>query len=354
MKRFFKVIAIFMVVILCVGSISTLFDIGGSEPTGPGTTVQRPTENPGNTEEPGENEEPDVPDVPGEEPDEPVIPACTHVDADDNSVCDKCGEAFSDGQDLFGGTVINNVDFSSSMTKDALNGISDNVVQNGYSVGGVSVGYISTESGSLHYETRAEDVVNSSGAAVNIHFGIHNETKQGSVHPVAKEDYDYITIDFDISTETQYFYRMTFKIQGKDFFGNQTVDDYPYFEIIRRDGEYYLCIYDGGIVDICTFENASHITFVIDTKDNLTKLYLDGEYIYEKENNQNLEYLVYLRAYFPSGFVEDGCSVDFDNYTVSTFGNGDGTYSGAIDRAFNDRSINLTECVDSVLYNKNN
>ena len=39
---------------------------------------------------------PDKPNI----PDEPEAPTCEHRDADDNGVCDSCGEAYSDGEDV--------------------------------------------------------------------------------------------------------------------------------------------------------------------------------------------------------------------------------------------------------------
>ena len=347
MKRFFKVIAIFMVVILCVGSISTLFDIGSDEPTGPGDVVERP----------GDHEEPDAPDEPEEpdEPTEPEEPSCTHVDADDNFLCDKCSESFSDGQDLFGGTVINNLTFSDDVSKNVFENTETGASQ-GYSLGGITAGVIQTNGGYLNYKTTSEDVLNYSDKASQIYFGIHNDTRKGFVQPVEVSTFDYMTIDFDVSTDTQYFSRTAFKLQGKDSAG-ATYNEDTYFEIIRDNNAAYLSVYNGGRIDICEIMDRTHITLVICIDhDNLEsskiKLYIDGEYKAIKAYSSEMESLIYLRAYFGAGFVEENCSMNFDNFTVSTFGSGDGAYSGALEEAINNTSINLTECADSVLFHK--
>ena len=354
MKRFFKVIAIFMVVILCFGALSTFFELGSDEPTGPGTIVDLPSgEDPACSHRDADDN--NLCDLCGEAYSDGTDieePSCTHVDANDDKSCDKCGEAFSDGQDLFGGTTINNLTFSEIVYKDVLNGTERGSAQ-GYSLGGITPGFITTESGYLHYETRAEDLEEYSDKTSQIYFGIHNDTKQGFVQPVYKSTFEYMTIDFDVWSDTQYFSRMAFKLQGKDSEGN-TVNEQTYYEIYRYEGRVYLAYYESNLIDICEIGDRVHLTFVISRVDSKIKLYVDGEYKHTNNYKSDMESLIYLRAYFGQGFVEEGCFVNFDNFTVSTFGEATGTYTGAIRSAYNDTSINLTECADSVLYNKNN
>ena len=68
MKRLLKAIGLFMVVILLIGVVSSLFNVDSDEPTVPGTTEPRPsvpgTDEPSGSEEPSEPEGPDVSDEP--------------------------------------------------------------------------------------------------------------------------------------------------------------------------------------------------------------------------------------------------------------------------------------------------
>ena len=339
MKQTVKIVGLFLVAILCISLFANLFDGGSTdEPSGPGTIVQKP---------PADTDVPEDPEVSEE---------CSHVDADDDSFCDKCGESFSDGQDLFGGTVINNLTFSDNVSKDCLTGLESGTAQ-GYSLGGLKDGLITTESGYLQYEMRAEDVENTNSSTETIYFGISNETRQGYVSPVDVSTFDYLTIDFDVWTDTEFFPSIAFKLQGKDS-DSSTTNDGSYIEIgtSSSDGNYLAKRID-GTVESFGIGNEIHLTYVICiNRSNIylsvVKVYLDGEYLTSFSSFPHSS-LVYLRAYFGVGYEVPGASVNFDNFTVSTFGNGDGSYKGDLVDLSKDNSITLTECADSVLFNKN-
>ena len=342
MKRFFKTIAIFMVVILCVGSISTLFDIGADEPTGPGTTVQRPEENPDNNEEP---------DLPGEEPDEPEIPACTHVDADDNNVCDKCGESFSDAQDLFGGTVLasktfdgETVTFENGVGKPNMGSFNPNA----------KYGIFTTENGYAKMSTNDSHA----GTVSDSFFSIYaNEEREA----IMLNEFDYITIDFDLWTDSDYLSPIHF-IFLENWQTNLSSTNHLMISK-NAEGQYYLNINNSDDVsrEISTSEKL-HFTFVIKTKvqsfgyyDPKVLVYLNGEFITEQAcSMSDFGQLEQLRILFVKQTVEAGKSVCLDNIQVSSFGTRSDGYSGALKAAYMDHSINLTECADSVLYNKTN
>ena len=84
-------------------------------------------------------------------------------------------------------------------------------------------------------------------------------------------------------------------------------------------------------------------------------VYLNGIYIGFFNYNPEVDSFSYLRFYIGTiGSLDSDYNVNIDNFTVATFGNGNGEYSGAISEAARNSSINLTECADSVLFNKNN
>ncbi len=390
MKTFFKTLAFCMIFILFLSCVTSLFDFG-DEPTGPGNIVQKP---------PTDTQEPDEPT----EPEEPEEPSCTHVDADDNELCDlcgesfsdgiecshadvddnalcdncneafedgcdlhrdsdddnacdTCGESFSDGQDLFGGIVINDLTFSNLMYKDATEGIKNNVVQAGYSVGGVKTGIITTEDGYLKFSTDAYDNEN---VDTFISLFMKNQSTENLSECISIDTFDYMTIDFDVWTDSNFFDYMIFRFQGKDESESASFDKLPYLVIVNNGNSYLASSYETDIPlkTISVPSEKVHITYVIDNASLYarTRIYVNGEYLCGNLSllSDTMSEINFLRVYFSSGFVDDGRSVCFDNFVVSTFGSGNEAYTGAISELFGDTSINLAECVDSVLYNKNN
>lgn len=330
MKRFFKVIAIFMVVILCLGSISLLFDGGSSDkPSGPGTTVQRPSDD---NKEPGENEEPD-------EPIEPEIPACDHVDADDNSLCDKCSENYTDGQDVFGGTVTQLVDFENGADHNfsfAANKYGTKTYENGYA---------------KLYTTDADE-----GIELDNHMSIYLCSSQSAISLNAV---DYITVDFDIWTEDELIMPITM------IFGNSNGDRFTSSapKIYKNtEGVGYFTIHgQESYVKLKEFNGTEpiHVTLVISPLKSGSNyypqicMYLDGERAITTVLGATSD-LFSIRFGMGKQTVSANKSVCMDNIQVATFGSGNGAYDGAIATAFSENGYNLTECVDSVLYNKNN
>ena len=110
---------------------------------------------------------------------------------------------------------------------------------------------------------------------------------------------------------------------------------------------------------VCNFRNTFQLkkvpeSLVINlTAENRYILYVNGKYI-TSEASPLLDYadLTHLRVFIGNHSVTAGESICLDNFTVATFGSGNGAYSGDISELFGDTSINLTECADSVLYKK--
>ena len=327
MKRFFKVIAIFMIVILCVGSVATLFDVGSSG-SGPGTIVE-------------------IPNIPAE-------PSCTHVDANDDSLCDLCAESFSDVQDLFGGTVLasktfdgETVTFENGVNKPNMGSFNPNA----------KYGIFTTEDGYAKMYTNESHA----GTESDSFFAIYPNEERAAVDLTK---FDYITLDFDLWTDSDYLSPIHF-IFLENWQTNLTSTNHL---IITKNSDdcYYLDTNNtGGVSREITTSEVLHFTFVIKTSvqnggypvtyDPKVLVYLNGEFITEKAcNMSDFGQFEQLRILFVKQTVEAGKSVCMDNIQVSGFGTSADSYSGALSEAYKDHSINLTECVDSVLYNKNN
>ena len=322
MKRFFKVIAIFMVVILCLGSISLLFDGGSSDkPSGPGTIVQRP---PADTDVP---EDPEVPE------------ACSHVDADDNSLCDKCSESYTDGQDVFGGTVTQLIDFKYGADSDFI-------------FAGNKYGTKTYEDGYLKLYTTEED----EGLEIDnfIRLYLCDDRSSISLNLV-----DYITVDFDIWTDDEFILPLTviFGNSAEKYFSGNAPRIYESSE----GGAYFTILGQEGAVVLKRFNGTEpiHVTLIVKPYKSGGNyypqicMYLDGEKAITTVLAATDD-LGSIRFGMGKQTVSANKSVCMDNIQVSTFGDGSGSYDGAIATAFSENGYSLTECIDSVLYNKNN
>ena len=82
-----KRVQIFLLILLLLPVLSLFASIGKrfSKVEDDSLNVETP---------PTDNEEPSEPENP------PSEPECSHVDADDNGVCDSCGTEYSDGEDV--------------------------------------------------------------------------------------------------------------------------------------------------------------------------------------------------------------------------------------------------------------
>ena len=334
MKRFFKVIAIFMIVILCAGSVSLLFDSGSSDkPSGPGTIVQKP---PADT---------DVPE-------DPEIPACSHVDADDDSFCDKCGESFSDGQDLFGGNITSLDTFDEYVYFDD---VANKPYMESFNPH-CKYGTFTTEEGYAKFYTTEED----DGIVSDSFLGIYANDER---EEIMFSSFDYMTIEFDIWTESEYISPTNFIFMGNS---NQGMLQSTNHIVISQNSEGY-AVSVNNLEDVVSrdidLSEKLHITFVLKT--SIEQLgypvrykpgvivYINGEYFTDRAIYISEFYsFEQLRIYFPNKTVEADRSVCLDNVQVSTFGTSKDSYFGALDEAFNDHSIKLTECIDSVLYGR--
>ena len=323
MKRFFKVIALFMVVILCLGSISLLFD-SGSKGSGPGTTVEKEcTHRDAND------------DILCDKCGDIFSDGCEHRDLNDDAVCDNCAEAFEDEQDLFGGTVTQLVDFENGADHNfnfAANKYGTKTYENGYA---------------KLYTTDADE-----GIELDNHMSIYLCSSQSAI---SLDAVDYITVDFDVWTEDELIMPITM------IFGNSNGDRFTSSapKIYKNaEGVGYFTIHgQESYVKLKEFNGTEpiHVTLVISPLQSGSNyypqicMYLDGERAITTVLGATSD-LFSIRFGMGKQTVSANKSVCMDNIQVSTFGDGSGSYDGAIATAFNENGYKLTKCADSVLY----
>ena len=176
---------------------------------------------------------------------------------------------------------------------------------------------------------------------------------------------DYMTVDFEIWADEKEDGTADFiRPLHIAFVGTKNDDDFKFVPSMvvgsAKGNDNYL-----------TFENSAyksepfdctkrtHITYVVamnvssDGYFPEVSVYVNGNYVVTFKNaignDVDLTKMRITCASSSSNKVV-GTSVCVDNVTVATFGNGDGSYSGDISELFEDYSIELSECADSVLY----
>ena len=327
MKLWFKAIVVFLVAVLCLGGVSMLFDGSDSTTSNKGPIINIPTLTP----EPDDNP-----------PEETV---CTHIDADDDRYCDYCAVSYSDGNETVANGTPFNVNHITGYNVDSVVLNLPGMVTYGlYGRSGVSfsVGEKMTYRGTEEAGSRER------------FFGVSATKDDVYTNRVSclLNDYDYITVDFDLSTEDNYpfeFYlrpvfsnssnvntnkngkMLYFKSEGSSFYARQNEDE-----------EWQL------------LPSTVHVTYVFETSTKNFLVYFNGEFFFKYEDvAKDAVFFDSIKLFMPAGEVpEDGESISIDNIAVYSFGNGDGSYSGDIVDAINDSNKSLAECADSVLYTK--
>lgn len=166
---------------------------------------------------------------------------------------------------------------------------------------------------------------------------------------------DYLVLDFDIWTKSEYFEEMFFYFQG-ELNGEKAVRDSTPRMTLQKNS--YGTYFNGDVVtDEFLVEDTSyplHITYIVKLNHDAlsdTYTYINGKFFSSTMNTHyTFDYLDHFRVFMPIYHENSGVSVCFDNVQVMTFGNGDETYSGPISTCFNDTSIKLQNVPDSVLY----
>ena len=165
--------------------------------------------------------------------------------------------------------------------------------------------------------------------------------------------YDYITIDFDVWTDSSFFESMEFKFVGRDSSDGHIQASYPELFLTGKS-------WDATYVPYSNPQIPMHLTFIItENSDSAYRvsMYINGNHFKTVDYAlQGFEKLYYLTLWFSKGSINAGHSVCFDNVQVMGFGNGDGSYSGSISELVdaNGNPMNLYFVEDSVVYKKYN
>ena len=214
----------------------------------------------------------------------------------------------------------------------------------------INYGSISTLDHYLEFTTE-EDAQNAKeSCAISFDFG-------KGYSSVNITNMDYITVDFDIWTNTRFANELVFYFTDS----LKNIDDNPRLSIkyYEDTGETYIGENTSGRYSGMQFisdpTKPMHLTFVckLDNGSSTTYVYLDGKYLCSANNftHTDLRYFdMYLRP------VEErsnqGVSICVDNFQINTFGRYGKPYTGALDDLYESTSKTLFDCEDSVLYNK--
>lgn len=221
--------------------------------------------------------------------------------------------------------------------------------------GSVRYGAPDTDDGYFRYST---DEFNTGD--VNSYMGFYlRDSQTTKTDGLYLSKYDYITIDFDMWSDTTYFSDMKLKLDVRSSNGGFACGN----DLIRiQSGPVPSLLLNGEKVR--TFNgpyDINHLTWVISiNNDNLADsyayLYVDGKYVCVIDDiftNSSL-YISNFRLETNSGSVAlEGTSICFDNFEVNAFGDGGGDYKGELTSLFADPEIRLENCIDSILYNGN-
>ncbi|MBE6645028.1 MAG: hypothetical protein E7612_06595 [Ruminococcaceae bacterium] len=181
--------------------------------------------------------------------------------------------------------------------------------------------------------------------AASVGNSMSNESK------LLLSNYDYVTVDFDVWTDSEFFESMKFQFVGYNSSGTRVVAEEPQF---------YLNSDYGSDIPYKDSKIPFHITFVIETpadSSNVSRvmMYVNGKYFNSTSYGLgNITYLYYLNLWFSRESITADCSVCFDNLQINGFGNGNGSYTGSISELFASGGslLELQAIEDSVIYNK--
>lgn len=234
-------------------------------------------------------------------------------------------------------------------------------------------GQLDTSNGYLRYGIPDGESSDESYSEFSIYLSGYS-TPENEVS-VAMSAMDYLVIDFDVWTDTQFFNEMYLTF-------NQGEDEYYQFGISNLEGNgVYITNamvrdvydetgtspegYDALSQKIENFDEPIHITLFLvinqDSKEYLTS-YTDGNF-YTAFVNAGFDYsdIVELQFSFEKLQPDEQASVCFDNFQMCAYGVGDGTYSGDISTLLegyegqgdtNESTMDIKNCRDWVLYGK--
>ena len=183
------------------------------------------------------------------------------------------------------------------------------------------------------------------------HFGFGIASNLSPNYNVS--DFDYLTLDVRYTLESIY---NSFDIYCK----LKDVDGQPVNSINLRcvpDPENnFISITTNDKISITVDGNELNVTYVYHfdhiNQSTSSSVYINGEYLTTRELSSEVASFCTLRYHFNKVNTYWSGSVKVDRVEYYTFGNGDGTYSGAIRELFEDPSMKLSECTDSIHYKR--
>ena len=348
-KKIVIIVVVFMVAVLCLGGVSTLFDSGGKT-----TTTGKPTINIPSTDD-------------NESPEEAV---CAHIDADDNELCDVCGKNYTDGCDNHVDKDDNELcDFCRAPFSDGdefpgtpihVNSIENyNLFIDSYSLessavlGFVTYGMYQRDNTFLKLDDKFTYYTENSPSKTRF-FGFYGmpDSKYGDTTNLPLDSFDYFTIDFDVSSDSLYPYVFQIAPVFANSLGDTIAlsDMYTYYE-----GRTDLIAYSSDHQVSRDITESFHVTYLFDMVEKDFYVYINGERIFAYVDLlTDAAYFDHIRIMIHADSNRSGIteSISVDNIAIYSFGNGDGTYAGTLVDVISDSNKSLAECADSVLYIK--
>lgn len=245
----------------------------------------------------------------------------------------------------------------------------------GVNTSDATFGTVSTSKGYLEYKSTSSDVGPASESVISLYLA--DGAIADDEATINLSELDYITIDFDIWTNTQYFPEMMLCFEGLDSEG-VVISNYGdlCFTIARVDSGTWVTqdnpnapgqSFEFGTIETEGYEykiyepiKSIHVTYVC-FKNISTSTVLNSRYFYDGDvltwfcaDNplKHFSELLSMNLIFPEGTVSEGDSVCIDNLQICAYGNGDNTYDGDISTLFSGLYGNVRKCRDWLLYGK--
>lgn len=255
-------------------------------------------------------------------------------------------------QKEFGGQTIASYDFSEDLIFNSQYDYED--YPGVFNEGSIKYGSIDTNYNYFRFMNEETGVYKSP------YFGFYlKDTQTSKSDGLRLDSCDYITIDYDMWSNDCFFDNGQIALDVRNS-NSAFAKGSSRLQMFVMDAYFQkgkINSYEG---QECTIDMTPryHYTWVIyinhnDISSSTAQIYLDGKCIFTfvdifASDACTISSLRFDRSdKYCSEFTESIC---FDNFTVNVFGEGDGDYNGAIASLFEDSSITLDDCVDSILY----
>lgn len=187
----------------------------------------------------------------------------------------------------------------------------------------------------------------------NSHFGFGIASNyDGAAYSLSDKDYFSIDIDYTIDNFTNNF---SLYLMSRKALGEYTVSGNRIYGILDSNGNLNFSTKINTDTFICE-DSTFHLTAVFEVNHNSLSssrvlFYINGEYFtsFTYITDEALEFTTF-RFHAAEEVWTSQAAIYADNVSFNYFGDGSGTYSGALSELFNNPDIDLTTCTDSILY----